>query len=644
MESALRRLEISSRHILENNNVSSKINENNNNNNNNIEHVRPFDPESLFRYLFPYNQEMRREIMNVLQNDQLLQKAPFGLSLSEERDLTFAQMKRLSEISKKYFKVTDLLDDPKKVAAWIQCYRFKNVSLTTLFGVHFTLFGASILFLGTDEQRERYLKHVEDLSMMGCFALTELGHGSNVQQIETMVEYDHSTQEFIVNSPTITSQKYFIGGAAKHARWTVLFAQLKVGGRMEGVHAFLVRIRDDNGNPCQGVKISDCGHKMALNGVDNGRLMFHNVRVPRDQLLSRYGGVNKAGIYSSPIDVPVKRFATNIGALVYGRYIIALGSVSFSSVSLVTAIRYAFSRRQFNGDDNTERQIISYVTHQTRLIPHLANTYALHFGNEYLINLFQQKNKNLEKEIHIYASALKAYGSWGTRDCIQDCREACGGQGFLSDNLIGPFKSETEIYTTFEGDNVLMFQQVSKFILTEARRKPPPDYIPPSDQQLSRVDSKFIRSFEFLQHAFTARLNQNISYVSNKLMEMVGNGKPAMEAWNDCGNIIKKLGIVFTEKAILDKFIDAVVRCPDYSQQYAMSLLVSLFALNIIDKDTWFLRYKYISPEQSEVINLEIVELCKELVPYTIVLTDALGFDYKYLGPIARDWVQSNEY
>ncbi|KYQ94290.1 acyl-CoA oxidase [Tieghemostelium lacteum] len=644
MENATRRIENLAKQIIEelkSNWVSADVNDESE-----IEIQKAFDPDSLHKYLFPYHKEMRNPLVNDFLSCPLLAQPVFGLSLKEERALTRKQFEQIVVLMRKYnVSVYDFIRDPKKIAAFHQCYRFPNIALSTLFGVHFSLFGATVLFLGTDEQRERYIPLVENLGLIGCFGLTELGHGSNVQHIETIAEYDHSTQEFVLNSPTVTSQKYFIGGAATNATHSVIFAQLKVGETMEGVHAFVVNIRDKTtGQAMPGVRIADCGHKMALNGVDNGRMMFKGARVPRDQLLSRYGGVNKAGIYSSPINPAGKRFAHSIGALVFGRYIISLGCVSFSAVALTTAIRYAFSRKQFSGDEPTkEKQLISYATHQRRLFPHLANTYATHFLNEYVLNLCSEKERK-EKEIHIVASGIKAYGSWMCRDSLQEARECCGGQGFLSANLIGPYKSETEIYTTFEGDNALMYQQVSKFLLTEARKNPPQPYQQPNSTQKSQLDSKYLRSFEFIQSAFNSRLNHYTLFVTDSLSDSVASGKSIMNTWNDSGNIIFKLGQYYTEKTLVDKFHAGVVACPDPTQKHAMMLLFQLFAMNNLEKDPWFLRYQFISPEQSEAINQEVTNLCKELVPYSVSLADAFGFDYRHLGPISRDWVSENKY
>ncbi|KAN0004500.1 hypothetical protein ACTFIZ_010652 [Dictyostelium cf. discoideum] len=638
MESTIRRIQINAQHLLSNNDCLSEIDPQY------IEIKQSFDANSLNKYLFPYEPELKESLSTFWKNEKILLQPSFGLSLEQDRELSFNQFKRLMELATTHFGLIDLERNPKKLAVFTQGYRFQNPSVTTLMGVHFSLFGASIVFLGSEEQRQKYIEKVEKLEIVGCFSLTELGHGSNVQSIETIAEYDHDKEEFIINSPTITSQKYFIGGSAKNATHTIIMAQLKVSGKMEGVHAFVARIRNDDGSLVKGVDIRDCGVKMALNGVDNGRIMFKDLHIPRDQLLNRFGGVNKAGIYTSPINPANKRFANTIGALVLGRYIVSIGSVAFSSVGLTTAIRYSFSRKQFQGSDpKFEKQLISYSSHRKRLIPHLANTYATHFSNNYLLDLLCEKEKK-EKEIHILASALKAYSSWSTRDCLQECREACGGQGFLSENLIGNFKSETEIYTTFEGDNILLYQQVAKFMLSESRKNPPADYQQPSNEQKQKTDRNYIRSFDFLSAALNSRLNQTIQYVTEKLSDSVSEGSAIMDAWNDNGTYIVRLGVAYTEKTILDKFIPAVNNYPDENTRNALKLLVSLYVLNIIDRDNWFLKYQFISPQQSESISIQILELCKEIVPYSISLTDALGFDHERLGPIAGDWISSNKF
>ncbi|MBI4519245.1 MAG: acyl-CoA dehydrogenase family protein [Gemmatimonadetes bacterium] len=214
---------------------------------------------------------------------------------------------------------------------------FHDLSLTTKFGVQFGLFGGSLLGLGTGPHHERYLRDVGTLALPGCFAMTETGHGSNVRDVETVARYDARRQEFAIDTPSESARKDYIGGAALHARMAVVFAQLEVNGAAHGVHAFLVPLRDDRGRPLPGVRIEDCGEKPGLNGVDNGRISFFAVRIPRENLLDRFGQVSPEGAYTSPIASPSRRFFTMLGALVAGRVSIAAAALSVAKTGLTIA-------------------------------------------------------------------------------------------------------------------------------------------------------------------------------------------------------------------------------------------------------------------------------------------------------------------
>ncbi|MEL6547375.1 MAG: acyl-CoA dehydrogenase family protein, partial [Myxococcota bacterium] len=255
-----------------------------------------------------------------------------------------------------------------------------DLSLMVKCGVQFGLFGGSILHLGTEAHHQRYLPRVSSLELPGCFAMTELGHGSNVRDLETTATFDPERDGFVIHSPCDSARKEWIGNAAVHGQMATVFAQLLVGDDGFGVHAFLVPIRDENGAACEGVEIRDSGHKLGLNGVDNGQLMFDRVFVPRENLLDRFASVSQDGVYHSPIASPGKRFFTMLGTLVGGRVSVAAAAVSVSKVALTIALRYATRRRQFGPEGGPEVSLIDYPSHQRRLIPRLAETYALNFA------------------------------------------------------------------------------------------------------------------------------------------------------------------------------------------------------------------------------------------------------------------------
>jgi acyl-CoA oxidase len=108
---------------------------------------------------------------------------------------------------------------------------------------------------------------IDSLSTIGCFALTELGFGNNAVQMETTAHYDPKTKEFVINSPTVLSQKYWITNGAYHCNYALVFAQLYMpGDKHEGVHVFLVRMRNEDGSVRPGIFIEDMGAKFGCNG------------------------------------------------------------------------------------------------------------------------------------------------------------------------------------------------------------------------------------------------------------------------------------------------------------------------------------------------------------------------------------------
>ncbi|NKX53909.1 acyl-CoA dehydrogenase family protein [Arthrobacter mobilis] len=369
-------------------------------------------------------------------------------------------------------------DDPGGNIAGYEELVLADPSLQIKAGVQWGLFGAAILHLGTTGHHEKWLPDILSLRLPGAFAMTETGHGSDVSAIATTATYDLASGEFVVNTPFRAAWKDYLGNAARDGKAAVVFAKLITPGRDHpvdhGVHAFMVPIRDDGGAFLPGVGGEDDGLKGGLNGIDNGRLHFDNVRIPRANLLNRYGDVAPDGTYSSPIASPGRRFFTMLGTLVQGRVSLDGAAVAASKAALAIAVRYANERRQFTASPNAEEQrLLDYQLHQRRLLTRLARTYAAAFAHEELLERFHDvfsgvRDTDADREdLETLAAVLKPLSTWHALDTLQECREACGGAGFLAENRLSLLRADLDIYATFEGDNNVLLQLVAKRLLAD---------------------------------------------------------------------------------------------------------------------------------------------------------------------------------
>ncbi|MHA3722988.1 acyl-CoA dehydrogenase family protein [Leucobacter sp. HY1910] len=340
-------------------------------------------------------------------------------------------------------------------------------------GVQWGLFGAAILHLGTTEHHEKWLPDVISLKLPGAFAMTEIGHGSDVASIGTTATYDPESEEFEIHTPFAGAWKEFLGNAALHGQAAVVFAQLITNEVNHGVHAFFVPIRTPAGDMLPGVGSEDDGVKGGLNGIDNGRLHFTRVRVPRTNLLNRYGDVAPDGTYTSPIESPGRRFFTMIGTLVQGRVSLDGSAVRAMQAALAIAITYGNERRQFPGASGRETVLLDYGQHQRRLLPRLAQTYAMAFANERLLTVFDEvfsgarDTEENREDLETLAAAFKPLSTWAALDTLQEAREACGGAGFMAKNRFTSLRADLDIYVTFEGDNNVLLQLVGKRLLKD---------------------------------------------------------------------------------------------------------------------------------------------------------------------------------
>jgi acyl-CoA oxidase len=531
-----------------------------------------------------------------------------------------------------------------------------DLSLLVKCGVQFGLFGGAILHLGTERHHERYLRDVASLELPGCFAMTETGHGSNVQALETTATYDAEREEFVVHTPHEDARKDYIGNAARDGRMAVVFAQLHTGGSERGVHALLVPIRDERGEPLPGVRLEDCGAKLGLNGVDNGRIWFDHVRIPRENLLDHYAQVAPDGTYFSPIENATKRFFTMIGTLIQGRISVSGASISGSKVALTIAVRRALERRQFGPPGGEEALLMDYRTHQRRLLPALAKTYALSFAQQRLVDelhdLFTSEapDDRSRRQLETLAAGVKAVATWHASDTIQSCREACGGAGYLRTSRFAALKADTDVFTTFEGDNTILLQLAAKNLLTDykdafgeldplgmaqfvagqalgvltertALRKLADSLLPGRDDDADLLDRK--TQLEL----FRWRHEHLLAGAARRLKGGIDAGRDPFSVLVDCQDHVVEAARSWVDLVVLESFAEAAAQHPVLDQ------LCSLYALHAIEAERgYYQEHGRLSGGRSKAVLKAVNTLCASVRPHARELIDAFGVPENALG------------
>lgn len=527
---------------------------------------------------------------------------------------------------------------------------FHDISLTIKFGVQFGLFGGAVMGLGTEKHHKKYVQSLIKTDLLGCFAMTETGHGSNVKGLETTITYDSKSDELIVHTPHDKASKEYIGNAL-HSTMAAVFGQLIVDGESQGVHCVLVTVRDENGKETPGVRVKDCGYKMGLNGVDNGMFWFDQVRVPRENLLDRFGTINDSGEYESKIVNPNKRFFTMLGALITGRVSVGLAGISASKSALTIAIKYGLQRRQFAPKDGMPETILmDYPSHQHRLLPKLAKTYAYHFALQALaVELVETPRDGDFRKVETKAAGLKALATWHTTETIQECREACGGKGYLDENRLSDLKADTDIFTTFEGDNTVLLQLVAKGVLTEFQRSLSENsfygvikflssrlshrIIEISPAYANNTSTEHLLDPKFHAHAFKYRKEKLVLTVSQRMRSYLGQRINPNDAYMRCQMHMLELAKAYTEELVLEEFHKAIEKVENAELKSALHNLAALYALQTIqDIKGFYLENEYFEGNKTKAIRRMIAKLNRDLRPMAGTLVDAFGIPEELLG------------
>lgn len=349
-----------------------------------------------------------------------------------------------------------------------------SLDLQSPITIHWVAFVPVIMSQGSSEQVERWGGRAMNHEILGAYLQTELGHGTNVQGLETLATYDEASDSFDIHSPTLTSTKWWAGGSGLTCTHGIVQAQLIIKGKRYGPHLFFVPMRSlETHEKLPGIVAGDIGPKTygAFGGLDNGWVRFEHVKIPRDNMLGKHAHVKRGGEYVKP---PSDKLS--YGGMIFIRSQMIDRTGWMLSRGITIATRYSLVRRQFRDPDakegEIERSVLSYPSLNRRLMPLLAKSFAYIIAGRRMRVLYEDMAAQLEAgdttmlaDVHVASSSLKAYCTKQSLDGIEECRQALGGHGFLAYAGFSSLFPDQAPTVTYEGDNYVLMQQVGRAML-----------------------------------------------------------------------------------------------------------------------------------------------------------------------------------
>ncbi|KAG2177304.1 hypothetical protein INT43_007961 [Umbelopsis isabellina] len=605
-----------------------------------------FDPQDLTKFMYDeeWLQRLNR-ILNIIENEPAFDKSErYFLGRTDKVNQAYWKDKRTVELAKKH----NWTEADVQMASFLW-------DQSSPFSLHSSMFLPTLKNQTNDEQKKLFLEPALKHQIIGCYAQTELGHGSNVQGLETTATYIPESNEFEIHSPTLTSSKWWIGGLGKTATHAIVMARLILNGKDHGPHPFCVQIRSlEDHRPLKGITVGDIGPKFGFNTTDNGFIMFEHFRIPHISFLAGYAQVKPgSGEYVRPPNAKL-----SYGTMVYVRANIVMG-VRFALAKAATiAIRYSAVRNQFVDATNprkwenkvVETAVLDYTMQRYRLLPIIAQAYACFFTGREMLRLYNENQKNMSSgnfsllaDLHASSSGLKSLCTTMAVQGIEDCRRACGGHGYSMFSGLGLFYQDYLPNVTWEGDNYVLTQQTARYLAKQFRGVAANktsenelnftsaymyDFLQnPSSQCPATQASDFLNP-EILLGAFRFRA----ASMTQKLVHALDNqGK----SWNSMTVEIARLSKAHAQLILLSNFVSGIQNARNElasTSLAALKTMAMLFATHTIEQELAdFLVSGYLTPEQASYVKEITLELLEKVRPDAVSLVDAFGLPDYYL-------------
>ena len=604
----------------------------------------------------------KREIENAVASDPNFDVANYHYQTREERfeeaarKFSYSLTKKMSEL-----KITG--------SAESQFFR-RAVEGTNPYGLHTVMFIPAIIGQGTQEQKDKWLPLANNYDIIGCYAQTEMGHGTYVRGLETTATYDPKKQEFVIHSPTLTSTKWWPGSMGVNATHGIVPARLITKGEDRGIHNFIVQLRSlNNHQPMEGITIGDIGPKFGYDEMDNGYLRFENVRIPRDSMLMRYSQVLPDGTFVRP-----KSDKLSYGTMVTVRAGLAYASFEWLSRAVTIAIRYSIVRRQTqNRPGELETQLLDYVNQQHTLIPLLSSVYALYFISQHMIELYASTQSQLAKEnidslpeLHATSSGVKAIATDIAVKGIESCRVSCGGHGYSLSSGFPYIYYIACPSLSYEGDNTVLLLQTAHYLVKMRQRvsENPNTPLPENVAYLSgrREYSRPVAlSFVSTGHQlalYRAMVRASVDRAAARLREGKARGCDQFDARNAAAIELVQCAEAHTYYVIVRSFIESLekkaVSSMIHDNQRILKCLSDLFSLQyVLSRSGAFIECGVLHSSDLVELRSVVLSLLQEVRPEAVALVDAFDIPDMVLrsvlgrkdGDVYRamwEWVQLN--
>ncbi|GMH52997.1 hypothetical protein TrRE_jg6324 [Triparma retinervis] len=609
----------------------------------------------------PKRTERRREIERAVRMDRVF---------SNENNANLNRVERHTNALAKHLRLMDLA--AKLNVDMSDCTLPDFVSLISATAddmpslLHWGMFVPSCKTLLSDEQQKYWLPRCHDCRVVGCYAQTELGHGSNVRALETEARFESDGKggaEWILNTPTLTSTKFWPGSLGKTANTAMVIARLIDGeGVDRGVHNFIVPIRDYVTHlPLPGITVGDIGSKIGYNTMDNGFLKLENVRVPLDNMAMRFVKVDGDGRYSKRGGGSATQKIAYLTMMQVRAQIVGMAGLNLAMATTI-AVRYSAVRVQgYDAKGKKEVQILNYVQQQHRLFGHLASSYCFWIGGRAILKRLKETERELVEgsgkvrkgdmgDLHASLSALKAYCSGAAADGIEDCRKACGGHGYLVASGFPELLTTYLQNPTVEGDNHMLPQQVCKVLLKLLRsaveggegavekdwRGCDCYYLVGEVREEEGGVEGGVEGMEGLLRLFKARAGRLLVRLGERLEQLVGEeGMDMAEAWNLCLVEMARLSKAHAVVLLLKHFVQGL-ELFEAAERRIMEVLCRLWALQIVERDAGDF-VGVVGEDVIEGVRDNVVRLLGEVRKSAVVLVDAFDFtDFRLKSALGR--------